>query len=164
MGQKSSGLVPLCQLISGWPESGWKWTVGWPSTLCVTYCDQTLYNTKDGNLSHQCHQEFQYPRKMITLKLKLHPHVVLNCSRWFVTFSVESVGHLYTTIIWERMGKISASLRIGFRMTKNGRPCDTWATGYNRTEILFTYWSNFANLNDNALRSFSSSVTITGWP
>ena len=43
---------------------------------------------------------------------------------------------------------------------KSGRPCD----GSRTVRILYTYWSNFANLNDNAFRSFSSSVTITGWP
>ena len=43
---------------------------------------------------------------------------------------------------------------------KSGRPCD----GPRTVRILYTYWSNFANLNDNAFRSFSSSVTITGWP
>ena len=43
---------------------------------------------------------------------------------------------------------------------KSSCPCD----GPRTVRILYTYWSNFANLNDNAFRSFSSSVTITGWP
>ena len=77
-------------------------------------------------------------------------------SEFFHALSIPQIHHE-----WEKYVPVH---ELDYGCKKSSRACDSCTTGYNSTEILFTYWSNFANLNDNALRSFSSSVTITGWP
>ena len=98
------------------------------------------------------HQGNHSRRRMQPSRSERHPHRMWKC-KWIFPY-------LKNTPYSPRMGKICASSRIGFRLKKSSCPCD----GPRTVRILYTYWSNFANLNDNAFRSFSSSVTITGWP
>ena len=83
----------------------------------------------------------------------------VECDCFFHALSIPRIHHE-----WEKYVPVHELDSSCCDHKKSSRACDSCTTGYNSTEILFTYWSNFANLNDNALRSFSSSVTITGWP
>ena len=102
--------------------------------------------------SDRIRQECHNQKRMRSSRSEPHPQQMWKCS-WIFPY-------LKNTKEWARMVKICASSRIGFRLKKSSCPCD----GPRTVRILYTYWSNFANLNDNAFRSFSSSVTITGWP